>query len=469
MFVGRHHELRRLKEAIRSNRAELGIVYGRRRIGKSTLLQCVRREGDLYFEGLQTASQAGQIQHFMQQLAEQSNTPLAVAHNWREAFSILTRVLDQEKRKYVVLDEFPWMANGKTEVVSLLKYFWDNHWKSNPKLTLVVCGSVAQFMINHIVHSEALHNRKTFEIRLAPLPAKEAKEFFLDYRSDTEIAKFLMILGGVPKYLEQVDPKRSLAQNMNALAFVRESYFIEEFDTIFKEQFKVTKTYETLVRALAEESLSPVALARSMGKTSGGGFNHYLKSLEQADFVKIFHPTSISGTCSRTQRIYLWDNWLRFYFSFVEPSRKLIELNQEPGLFERLTEGRFASWCGLAFEKLCLQNIPSLLNALEIPLHQLEDYGPYFRQPARKQQSEGVQIDLLLKRKGDLLTLIECKFGSTPVGMSVIDQVAGKIKRLKAPKRLSIERVLLSAGHVSKAVEEAGYFHRVLGVEALYA
>ena len=470
MFIGRDHERGILEEAIASDRAELGIVYGRRRIGKSTLLQSVCRRGDLFFEGLQGASMADQIEHFMKQLAEQTDTPVAVANSWRDAFAVLTRFLEKKKKKglYVVLDEFPWMTNGRTEPVSLLKYFWDNHWKKNPKLTLVLCGSVAQFMINHIVHSKALHNRKTFEIRLPPLGAGEAKEFFKDYRSDIEIARFLMVFGGVPKYLEQIDPKRSLAENMDALAFTGGSYFIEEFDTIFKEQFKVTKSYETLVKILASRSISPEGLAKEAGMASGGGFNHYLTSLEQADFIKIFHPTSISGAGSRTRRVYLWDNWLSFYFSFVEPNKKVIALNQGPGLFERLTEGRFPGWCGFAFEKLCLQNIPGLLRALDIPLYQLEDYGPFFRQPGRNKKGAGVQIDLLLKRKGDILTLIECKFKTTPVGIGVVSDVKKKIERLEAPRRFSVERVLLSAGEVSREVENSGYFHRILRIDALY-
>ena len=471
MFIGRDHEREILEKAIASNRAELGIVYGRRRIGKSTLLQSVGRRGDFFFEGLQGASRADQIEHFMKQLAEQTDTPVAVADNWREAFSVLTRFLEKKKKNglYVVLDEFPWMTNGRTEPVALLKYFWDNHWKKNPKLTLVICGSVAQFMINHIVHSKALHNRKTFEIRLPALEAGEAKEFFKDYRSDIEIARFLMIFGGVPKYLEQIDPKRSLAENMDALAFTTGSYFIEEFDTIFKEQFKVTKSYESIVKILASESISPEALAKKAGMVSGGGFNHYLTSLEQADFIKIFHPTSISGKGSRTRRVYLWDNWLSFYFSFVEPNKKLIALNKKPGLFERLTEGRLPAWCGLAFEKLCLQNMSGLLRALDIPLYQLEDYGPFFRQPNRKKGGEGVQIDLLIKRKGEILTLLECKFKSTPVGISVVNDVKTKIERLKAPKRFSVERVLLSAGEVTREVENSGYFHRILNINSFFA
>ncbi|ETR66702.1 MAG: hypothetical protein OMM_12457 [Candidatus Magnetoglobus multicellularis str. Araruama] len=119
------------------------------------------------------------------------------------------------------------MASGRTELISLVKYYWDNYWKKNPNLTLVICGSIANFMFKHIVHSKALHNRKTFEIKLAPLSACESKLFFKQYRSNNEIAKFLMVFGGIPKYLEQVDPQFSFSENMDRLCFQKKWFFCE--------------------------------------------------------------------------------------------------------------------------------------------------------------------------------------------------------------------------------------------------
>jgi len=262
MFYGRKHELQILKRAIGSSSPELGIVYGRRRVGKSSLLmQAAGRKGDLLFEGLQQASLKSQIEHFLLQLADQTGTPRSAARNWREALDALSFHL-RNGRRYVVFDEFPWMASGRSELVALVKYYWDNHWKKNPGLTLVLCGSIANFMFRHIVHSKALHNRKTFEIELDPLPAHEAKRFFGRYRSDYEIAKFLMVFGGIPKYLEQIDPARSLSDNLDRLCFQRNAFFLTEFETVFKEQFKVAGTYGEIVKALAEQSQSRESLAR---------------------------------------------------------------------------------------------------------------------------------------------------------------------------------------------------------------
>ena len=235
MFVGREYELELLNDAFNSNRPELVILYGRRRVGKSTLLKMsAGAKKMLSFEALEGMSTVDQIKHFLRQLAEQTNNPIVAATNWHGAFSALTQHVIR-KRCFLVFDELPWMATGRSQLVSLIKYFWDNKWKNNEKLTLVLCGSVASFMIKHVVHSKALHNRKTLEIALPPLPAHEARHFFQEYRSNHEVAEFLMIFGGIPKYLEQVDPKKSLADNLDRLCFSRHAFFLQEFDTIFKE------------------------------------------------------------------------------------------------------------------------------------------------------------------------------------------------------------------------------------------
>lgn len=469
MFVGREYETSLLQQAIASSHAELVILYGRRRVGKSSLLtRLVSRPGDLYFEAIQGMAQRQQIQHFMQQLADQTRTPLAVARDWREAFEVLSFHI-AEGEHYVVFDELPWMASGKTGLVALLKYFWDNRWKANLGLTLVVCGSVASFMLNHVVHSKALHNRKTLEIELLPLTAAEALSMFRDLRSKHEVARFLMVFGGIPKYLEQVDPTMSLLDNLDRLCFRRHGFFLDEFETIFKEQFKSTRSYETIVRALAERSGSKADLARRAGIAAGGGLTGYIENLERAGFVRTFSPASVLGRGSRTRRIVLWDEWLRFYFTWMEPHLPVIELNTRPGLVDRLTCDGLDSYFGLAFERLCIRNLPRVLENLGIDLHQVMGFGPFFRQPGRgPNASAGAQIDIIIRRRGDVLTLIECKLSSQPIGRAVVDEVRRKIKVLRAPSEYTVERVLLTPGGVTTGLKNSGFFHQIAGIDVIF-
>ena len=474
MFHGREKELQLIHDAIDSKRPELGIVYGRRRVGKSQLLaHAGNPRNTLYFEGLQQASQKEQLDHFTSQLAEQAKTPKAVASNWREAFEALTHYIARRKC-YVVFDEFPWMAAGRTELVALVKYFWDNHWKKNDRLTMVLCGSIAQFMTRHIVHSQALHNRKTFEFKLDSMPASDARSFFGDYRSDFEIARFLMVFGGIPKYLEQINPKRTLAENLDRLCFRKNAFFVNEFDTIFKEQFKVARTYSQIVRALAKGSMSREELAKKLKMKSGGGLSDYLETLEQADFVRVNSPVMLGGRGGKTRRVTLFDEWLRFYFQFVEPNLASIKLNSKRGLFDKLGSRSFDTYCGLAFEQLCLKNLPSILKYMDIDPADVVNVGPFFRQGSRsatksKSKTAGLQIDILIHRRGDVLTLIECKFRTQPLGVSVISEVERKIKLLKVPRKFTVERILLSAGELTRDLEQTSFFHRVIGLEALMA
>ncbi|MCP4601798.1 MAG: ATP-binding protein [Proteobacteria bacterium] len=469
MFYGRENELKQLSRAINSNRAELGIVYGRRRVGKSELLRRAvsHAKKPWIFEALEGASTKKQINHFLDQLATQTKSLPFRARDWRDVFDTFTSIISKGSH-YVVFDELPWMACGRGELISLLKFYWDNHWKKNPGVTLVLCGSIASFMLKHVVHSKALHNRKTFEIQLPPLPASEAKLFFHGMRSDHEVAKFLMVFGGIPKYLEQVDPGQSLAQNLDHLCFSRNGFFRAEFETIFKEQFKVAKTYESIVRALSEESCSQEILARKIDMKPGGGLTSYISTLEHAKFLRIFASGDVLGKKSNTRKIVLWDEWLRFYFTYIAPNTQAISMNTEPGLFEQLTASSFSNYCGLAFERMCLKNFDRILAKLEIPLHSVMGVGPYFRQPPRGgKPDQGLQIDILLRRKGQVLTIFECKFSSRPVGLSVVEEVKRKEKLLNAKRSYSIERVLICANEVTAPLANAGYFHQILDLDAV--
>jgi hypothetical protein len=469
MFIGRHHELSLLRRAIESNRAELIVLYGRRRIGKSELLRQAARSSPnaLIFEALQGGSSKQQIAHFLHQLSAQTGLPSLQAQDWHAAFDLLTTQI-RTGRHYLVFDEFPWMACGRHELVSLLKFYWDNHWKQNTGLTLALCGSVANFMVRHIIYSQALHNRKTLEIDLQPLPANESKGFFRGLGSDFELAKFLMVFGGVPKYLEQVNPRLSLAQNLDQLCFQQDAFFLNEFETIFKEQFKVTKTYEHIARILAAESMSQQQLAGVLGMAPGGGLSGYVANMERAGFLRTFSPYDALGRGSRTRRLVLWDEWLRFYLTYMAPNLQSIALNTQTGLFEQVGGDSFDSYCGLAFERLCLRNIHNLLAAMSIPLATVRGFGPFFRQPPRKKGSApGCQIDLIIRRSGSVLSVVECKFSKQPIGLSVARDMDRKIDALNMPASVSIERVLITASGITTDLEREGSFHHVLGLDAI--
>lgn len=462
-MIGREYEITFLKKANQSNKAELGIIYGRRRVGKSTLLQSLIKKGDLYFEGIKGIPKDKQIKHFVEQLALQTKTVPANAKNWSEAFQALTPHITK-RRVYIVFDEIPWMASGQKELIGYLKYYWDNHWKKNNKLHMVLCGSIASFMVKHVIHSESLHNRKTYEFKLDALSIKEARHFFPHTNSE-QILKYLLIFGGIPKYLEQINNKDSLESNLNRLCLRKNSFFLNEFETVFKEQFKQVKTYSKIVESLSNSSKNKEELAAAVGFSTGGGFAEYLHNLEMGDFIRQFGSFSFDGAQKlKTRKYYLWDEWLRFYFSFIKMNESKIKINTNQNLYNSLSEGKKNQFFGIAFEILILKNITHLLELLEISLTDIKNFGPFFRS-ARTKLGVGVQIDILIEENNKTITIVECKNSIQPLGISIINEMDKKIKAVQFPKSFFIRKVLVTGGPVSHELKKSGYFAQIIYFE----
>ncbi len=477
MFIGREYELKQLNEMKKSSRAELVVVYGRRRVGKSALLeQIIQGSEDYFFEAVKGLTKKKQISHFLKQLEEMTRTKTTIASSWQEAFDQLTPHIESGAHT-LIFDEFPWMASEKIELVSILKYYWDRKWKKNNELKLVLCGSVANYMIKHLIHSEALHNRKTLEMKIDPLSANEAKLFFKNKRSLFEICKFLMIFGGIPKYLEQINPNLSFEQNLDKLCFMKNSFFTNEFETVFKEQFKTIKKYEPIVQILSAGKKTKEDLQTQTQSTRGGGFGTLLHQLEMAGFIskEISLNFEVGRRKSRTQKYTLWDEWLKFYLTYMKKNSRLIQNQTSGGLSGRLIGNSLPSYLGLFFETFCQKNITQIIKSLNIEPATIIDIGPYFRQSSKNKEgkplnkkNQGLQLDLCIVRKGRIITAIECKFKESSVGTDVIKEMDDKIAKLNLAKNITLERVLISASGVTPEVEASDYFHRILGLEAIF-
>jgi hypothetical protein len=153
----------------------------------------------------------------------------------------------------------------------------------------------------------------------------------------------------------------------------------------------------------------------------------------------------------------------------VEPNKKIIEMNTTPGLFNKVAGKSLDIFLGLSFEQLCMRNLPALLDGIGCDMHQILNFGPFFRQRGRgKNKEEGLQIDILLHRKGQILTLFECKYSTKPIGTTVISEVERKIRFLKAPRNFTVERILITGSGITPGLQKNDYFHQILGVEDLF-
>lgn len=292
---------------------------------------------------------------------------------------------------------------------------------------------------------------------------------FLGRRSAWETAEIMMAVGGVPKYLEVLDPKRSAKINFNREFFTKDGFFVNELETIFKEQFRKTAYYESIVRSLAEESLGLTEIGRRISFESGGSLRKYLANLEMAGFVEEWGSISMRGFKTRTKKYRLADPFLRTYFKFIEPNRKRILRNTGSNLVDAIMGDVWDSFFGQAFDWFVDAHFERLLEILEIPAGDVIQYGPFFRQRSRgRGKKAGVQVDLMIIRKDDVVTVIENKLTREPVGAAVQDEVQAKIDQLGFPKTITIEKVLVSASGASKGVREGNFFDRIITLEELF-
>ena len=466
MFIGRKHELDLIRNSLADrSKAQLVLIYGRRRVGKSTLIrEALRREKRvLYFEGIEGAPTRAQIDQFLDDLARQTGRVRLGARNWREVFQGLSEILSSG-RWVLVFDEFPWMGAGRTRIVSELKLYWDR-WVCNRNLALILCGSVASFMTRHVVHSKAFHNRKTLEMCLGPLRPHEVSQF-IPRRSIREKAQLYMCLGGVPKYLEQINPRVSLEQNLNRLCFTSGGFFVDEFETLFKEQFRSIRTYESLVATLAQAPASLSELSRRLETTRGGGLQEQVRNLVRAQFVREYRPLSI-GDRHRTRTVLykLADPFLIFYFRYLHKNRTLIRRNRGENLFRAIAGPTIQQYYGYAFERLAEDAVDTILGHLGLALADVESMGPWFQQPGRARR--GAQIDWLIVRRDGIWTPIEFKYSTTKAGMDVVHEMEERIARLDVPDPVSIEPVLITANGTTSAVARLGFFTSILTLSDL--
>lgn len=459
LFVGRESELEDLNRHYKSNTSKLLVIYGRRRVGKSTLIeQFISDKKHLRFEGLENTRTIGQLDHFTHDLSVQLNDPIlsqARLQSWLPLFDYLTRIFADKKQKYVLfLDEFQWLAAGQTKLVSILKKYWDIHW-SKQNVLVVLCGSVSSYMVKKVIQSKALYGRINWELCLQPLSPLESFQLLDGKRNKVEIFLYSLILGGIPKYLREIDSKKSLDQNINKLFFMQNGIFVNEYNRIFYSQFKEHSNYEIIVRLLKDKPLSLEQIAKRLKISSSGGVKSYLDNLEKALFITSYVPYDKKNN-SKLKKYKLTDEYLRFYLKFVEPNLKLIANNRQRNLFQLLVKMHWHSWLGFAFENFCLKNAFYLSELMGFGEYVLQ-WGPYFQRG-----DESFQIDLIYLRKDNVITICEIKFHEKPISISVVQEIEHKCQLLHVPRGYTLEKALISLYGPDEHLRELNYFNHYL-------
>lgn len=472
MFYGREDLLGQLGDLLKKRTASLVTCRGRRRIGKSTLVEEFARRNRLKFmklEGLsprESDTNAKQLAAFSRQLGALTGRKEKSAANWFDAFARLDAAI-ADVPTVVFLDEISWMGKYDPDFPGELKYAWDNRFKRHDRLIMVVCGSVSTWITKNILKSKGFVGRPSLNLVVGELPLSDCLKFWgrkASRISDAEILDVLSVVGGVPKYLELVDPSASAETNIKKLCFTPGGLLTEEFHDIFDDVFDGGRTIERrILGTLAEGSKGGAEIASQLGVDNNGHFQESLDALEIAGFIACdggLNPET--GRAARLVRYRISDNYTRFFLKYVEP----VEDSVRKGLFRFSSLDQLVGWkaiLGLQFECLVLNNLPELLKRMGLADVLILSASPYRKRAHAR--GEGCQIDLLLM-SSRTWWVVEIK-RRREIGTEIIDEVSRKVSNLKVRPGVSIRTALVYCGALSPAVPAEGFFDILTDVHDL--
>jgi hypothetical protein len=278
-IIGRKKEIAELKRYYESGRAEFVAVYGRRRVGKTFLIDEVFHDDMVFhhtglspYDRRRKVTLKDQLQNFYFSLLRHGMEDIAQPKSWMEAFFLLERFLetcDNGSRQVVFIDELPWMDTARSGFLTALEAFWNGWGNMRHNLLLVVCGSATSWMLDNLISNKGgLYGRLTGEIKLSPFSLKECEEFYQSRgirMSRYNITQAYMIMGGIPFYMNFFNPSYSLAQNIDALFFDRQAKLGDEFDRLFNSVFDHAEDCMKIVRFLGTRQ----CLCRRHGQGAG--------------------------------------------------------------------------------------------------------------------------------------------------------------------------------------------------------
>ena len=472
-FIDRKNELEILERLLIKKTSSLAVVWGRRRIGKSTLVkEFLKGKNSWSFSGL--PPQPGQtkqdeISSFARQMKQNIGMPELKTAEWSEIFWHLGNQAQKESNIIIFFDEISWMGSKDPNFLGYLKNEWDKIFSSHPNLILILCGSVSNWIEKNILNSTGFLGRISIKLEVKELPLPACNQFWSTQSkriSAYEKLKILGVTGGVPKYLEEIITTESAEKNINHLCFREEGLLYREYNQIFSDLFsKKAGTFDKIMRAVIGKAKDLDEICKILGIKKSGAMSKNLHDLVSAGFISEDVTWDIKNKRTSNLKVFrLKDNYTRFYLKFIEPNKQKIE--QTGFSLDSLVH--LPGWetiMGLQFENLVINNINKLCEILHIAPRDIERAGPFFQKKSIK--NKGCQIDILIQTKFGTLYLCEIKFYLCEVDKQVVHDVEKKIKHLTHPKGYSIRPVLIHVNGVTQGVVESALFDKIIDFSEL--
>ena len=478
-MIGRKQEVSALNELYDSGRAEFVAIYGRRRVGKTYLV-------DETFAGRITFKHAGlspedraesatgllkaQLDHFYNSLDLHGIDPCEKPKSWLDAFLLLEKFLqktDDGSRQLIFIDELPWLDTPRSGFIRAFEGFW-NTWACHRKnIMIVVCGSANSWILDNLINNYGgLYGRVTYEMKLSPFTLGECEAFYQSRQvtfSRYDIVQSYMVFGGIPFYLGYMDKKQSFAQNLDRLFFSRNAVLKNEYDRLFNSVFSSPDTVKRIVQLLYSRNAGYTRkeITEKLKITDGGTLSQHLNALQAGDFIIKYVPFGFS---KREEHYKLIDPFCLFYLHFVQSQTRTNEKFWQ----QNTTEPGIVTWRGLAFENVCFNHVEQIKQALGIS-GVISSYSAWSK---KGDDEDGTQIDLLIHRNDNVINMCELKFLSEDfvVDKKYYRTLLGRpeqIRRIVSPK-VSILSTLITTFGLKKN-EYSGAFSNVVTMEELFS
>ena len=454
-ITGRKTEMRELQRYYDSDRPELIIVYGRRRVGKTYLVkEFFENNFAFYFTGTVGAPNHKNLANFDKAIIEFGGAVTRASKNWSDAFEKLKALIAGKpgRKKVVFFDEMPWLDARESGFLPAFDYFWNSWASAVPEILFIGCGSATSWITKKLLQNRGgLHNRITGRIYLAPFSLGECEEFFKNSGIEMtryHMAECYMIFGGIPFYLNLFHSDISFSQNVDRLCFADKAPLRYEFEELYRSLFKTPRRHIAIVEVLSKKrtGMNRAELSESCKLPPNGHFTETLSELEQCDFIEKYTDFTKPKNGSY---YYLKDPFTLFYLRYMKNNN-----TKDEYFWTNYTEdGGHRAWCGYAFEQLCRTHIRQMKEKLGI-LGVSTDTTSW----RSGNTTPGAQIDLLIARRDGVINLCEMKYSKHPHVITKAE--ASELERKKSV--FLLETGAKSAIHITLVtiwgLEKKGYF-----------
>ena len=415
MFIGRERELTALNKLYNSEKFEFVVLYGRRRVGKTALInRFIDGKRTIYFMGVESNAKQN-LENFSTCIFELVSGMPGAETSFTSFQAALDMVFQMSLRERIVLviDEYPYVARASASLASTLQLLIDKY-KDKSKLMLILCGSSMSYMEDHVLAYKApLYGRRTAQIKLQPFDFGETCRCFANY-SDEEKALAYGVMGGTPQYLLQMSDRLSIEQNIKNTYLDPTSAIYEEPINLLKQVVREPAIYTAIITAIATGASRMSEISGKVGEDTNV-CSGYLKNLVSLGIVQKEMPY---GENSSKKSIYsIEDNMFRFWYRFVPENASMIARGAADLVYKRI-EPHIPEHMGKVFEEICKQYLWKLLLCGNSPV-EFQSLGRWWgNDPLRKCQTE---IDIMGEQDKDTALFAECKWTAEKVDLSVLE------------------------------------------------